>query len=305
VVLIGLAIVGALGFALVTCFESSDGASVVATTPTIDPRPLDAGTGPAFTPAESKIIQIELVLAEIDPTLHAIRITWPGDSPWRWSWPSWLTLDQLLAKLGSLGSLADHQPAIPQLDDAARAYSRQLAIDAGALAAMVHTWNLVETDGKTPLPGRPTIVELTPVFERLGRASHALRAALRAARQPTSPPPGSALALHRACMDAVEAIAYLRGATRLAEAVGGTSVFSSNVPREEIAAKARTCMRVAIDYLERPAHDTYVASLAMSIGMGLLTEIERADRAKGGSYVSSTNNIAQPMAFFARKSALK
>lgn len=264
---------------------------VATTAPRPGMDPDAARLEPELTPTQAKAHRLALALAELDPSLHAIRIGWTGEPQRRWSWPVWVKLDKVPELLAALDELAAWPPALPDADAAVRAYVERTRADLAALDRAVRGWNTVEADPSAP--AAPDGTELVALFERLGATSAGVLASLRPYRVAEAPR-GSRHAVEDACVRVGALLARLPG--RVAEQVAPTTFAWP--PDRELAAAAATCMRASIDYLELPDPDTYRAQLAVGIGMGMFRTV--ADRKANRITIGGTvGTIAQQTSYLA------
>jgi hypothetical protein len=260
--------------------------------PATPPRPMP----PPLTPVERKVLRAEVLLAEIDPTLHSIRISWPNTLNVAWRWPIWTDPTKLQVALDALASVAGDEPALPELEAALRAYADSMRRDVPVIHDLVTRWNVVEAGT------RPTADELVPVFERLGDTSQRIYLALRGARSLGTAKAGSIVALHDACVAATELLARMPNAVPVLESPGATA-FLAKPPIGDLRHRGKACMRAAVDFADQaPELDGRSVELATQIGLAMFHE---ADAAKRASYVSWTGNIAHPVVYFVQRSPLR
>lgn len=224
---------------------------------------------PSLSAAQDKAHRIALVLARIDPSLHALRLGYPTERSRRWRWPVWLKAEDVPARLDELRAVVAEGPALPDLDPEVTAYAAQVTEDAAVLDTALRGYNQAEAEPGAP--DAPSADALRPLFERLERRSARIYAALEPHR-PAETALGSRHAVELACLRTAELLARLPSADLLAR-LPSTAPFAWP-PEHEIARLAAGCMRAAVDYLELPAPDTYRAQLAVGIGMAMFRMLE-------------------------------
>lgn len=245
--------------------------------------------------AARKRHRLELLIAQIDPVLHGVRLGYRPDDRfgWGWTWPSYLEPAHVTELVVELERRARELPALGALDEAVSRYGRDTLALALPLRTIVVGATPAEAEpGATPrVPVRADVV--APLFERMRTTSHAVHAALRAAAPLPPAPPGTRFALERRCLEAAALLVDVPGIS--AEAPAGSAIA---LDLDVLRAHARACTSAAIDLLDTPGASVDAADLGLGVGTSLFREVARL-RAAG--QVSWGGNVAQSMQYLAER----
>lgn len=239
--------------------------------------------------------RLELLIAQIDPVLHGVRLGYRPDDQfgWGWTWPSYFEPARVTELIVELERRARELPALGALDEAVSRYGRDtLALALQLRTIVVGTTPAEAEPGAHPRePVRADVVE--PLFERMRASSHAVHAALRVATPLPASPPGTPFTLERRCLEAASLLVDVPGIS--AEAPAGSAV---TLDRDLLRAHARACVTAAIDLLDAPGAEISVADFGLGVGTSMFREVARL-RAAGT--VSWGGNVAQSMQYLAER----
>lgn len=242
--------------------------------------------------ARRKHHRIELLIAQIDPVLHGVRLGYRPDrsNVMPWTWPTHLEPAKLSRLVVELERLAHALPALGPLDAAASRYGRDSLALATELRTIVVGSGQAEADPGAAPPPPPRAEVVQPLFARMRAGSHAIHAALRAAAPRPGAPLGPWLTLERRCLEAAEVLVDVPSS--VAEAPAGAA---EAVDLEELRRRARACTAAAIDLLDT-GNNVYHADLGLGVGTSLLREVARL---RDGGAVSWGGNLGQSMQYLA------
>lgn len=263
--------------------------------PATPPTPATPAAPVVLDAAARKRHRLELLIAQIDPVLHGVRLGYRPDDrfAWGWTWPSYLEPARITELVVELERRARERPTLGALDDAVSRYGR----DTRALALQLRTI-VIGTAPAEAEPGArrraPVSADIVlPLFERMRASSHAVHAALRSSPPLPAAPPGTRFALERRCVEAATLLVDVPGIS--AEAPSGSAVA---LDLDLLRAHARACTTAAIDLLDAPGAEVDVADYGLGVGTSLFREVARL-RAAGP--VSWGGNVAQSMQYLAER----
>ncbi len=265
--------------------ETGAAVAVVSTSPGA-PVVLDA--------AARKRHRLELLIAQIDPVLHGLRLDYRPDG-WGWKWPTYLEM-ALLVELGvEIERRVRELPSLGALDAAVSRYRRETLELAIQLHTIVIGTGRAEAEPGATRPPLPSADVVQPLFERMSSSSHALQAAFRAAPPLPASPAGDRLTLERRCLEATALLVDVPSAIT-AEAASNERTTAFQL--DDLRGRTRACMTAAIDVLDAPGRDHDSADFGIGVGSSLFREIARL---RAREVVSWGGNAALSMHYLARR----